>query len=133
MPPSVTSASTELRDRRRCDSGHAALFPAPQPRLQPSGEVGPPSRRAILGHSDAHGLFLRDQHGHALSARESCVQDIALQHDIVVLEHEDDHGRPLGALGGMNRHSPGMDQFVQLVEGIRHALVLKAHDQRSLG
>ena len=58
-------------------------------------EIGPALCRLVPADRDAHSLFLGDQHGETLCPRQGGIEDIPLEHDIVVGEHEHNDRRPL--------------------------------------
>src|SRR5215207_668025 len=60
-------------------------------RTQPLTEFRPPSPARNVAHRDGHGLLLPDQDDQPLPARNAGVEQVPLQHGVMLREHRDNH------------------------------------------
>jgi hypothetical protein len=90
--------------------GTAAYQPLPQ--LRPS-----PPRSASLDR-DSERLSLPDEHHQALAARHSRVNQIPLQHRVVLRRQRDDHSRVFRTLTLVDRRCVSKYQLIQLAKAV---------------
>ena len=71
---------------------------------------------------DGHrqGLFLAHQHHQLLAAGEAGVDEIALQHGVVLGEQRNHHGGIFAALAFVDRAGIGRHQVIELTPAVDH-------------
>jgi hypothetical protein len=86
------------------------------------------ARRTVLTRerSDRDGLLLANQHDQSLAAGHPGVEEIPLQHRVMLGECRDDNGGIFGALALMNRRRIGRHQRVELAESVGHGPAVEA-------
>jgi len=87
-------------------------------RLQPLSQLrpSPPSRHVLHGNGDR--LLLADQYHQPLATGNAGVQQVSLQHGVVLGQDGDDDGGVLGALALVNGRGVGGNQGVELAESV---------------
>src|SRR2546423_14077503 len=84
----------------------------PLPQLRP-----PPSRLRTLD-CDRQGLSLSNEYDETLPASYTGVQQLSLQHCVMLHHHRDNHRRVLGPLALVNSCGVGEHEFIKLAEDI---------------
>src|SRR5271157_6025429 len=104
---------TSVRDGcgGRC-TGRSA--PKPLVELRPS----PPAR--YIANGDRDGLLLADENQEPLAMRNPGVEQISLQHRVVLDENWDDYRGIFRALALMDRGGIGRNQRVEFAEAVGH-------------
>jgi hypothetical protein len=74
------------------------------------------ARGVAYGNRD--GLLLADQYHQPLAARDGGVEQVTLQHGVMLRQQRNDHRRIFRALALVDGHGVGRHQGVQLAEGV---------------
>src|SRR5437763_17171615 len=90
------------------------LLHQPLPQLPPS-----PARWGAL-YRDRQRLPLSNQHDEALAPGHTGVDQVSLQHPVVLGGDWDDHSRILGSLALVDRHGVGQHQLIEFGEPVNH-------------
>src|ERR1700758_3901145 len=85
---------------------------------QPFSELRhpPPSSRSLDGNCQC--LSLPDEHHEALATRHPRIDQISLQHRVMLRRQRDDHGGVFRALALMNCRRVGEHQLIELAKAI---------------
>jgi hypothetical protein len=82
-------------------------------RAQPFSQFRPPPPPRDIAHRDGNGLLLSNQHHEPLPSGDSGVEEIALQHSVMLGEHWDDHGGIFRPLALVNGRRIGRHQYIE--------------------
>src|ERR1700730_12948151 len=93
---------------------------------QPLTQLGPPAAPCNTTDCDSDGLALADQDHQALTPGDPGVEQITLQHGVVLGHDRDDHSRVFRALTLVYGRGVGRHQGVKLAEAIRDQAPLEA-------
>ena len=96
---------------------------------EPLPELGPPPSPGDVLHGDRHRSLLADEHHQPLAARHAGVEEVPLQHGVVLGHERDDHAWILGALALVDRRGVGGHQRVQLAEPVRDGAAVEVRQQ----
>src|SRR5205823_7414001 len=83
---------------------------------QPLPQLRPPPSGLSAFHRDRQGLSLSNQHDETLPASHAGVEQLPLQHRVMLHHYRDDHRRVLGPLTLMNRRGVGEHEFIKFTE-----------------
>jgi hypothetical protein len=78
----------------------------------------PPARN--VANCDRDGLLLADKDHQPLAAGDAGVEEVSLQHRVVLGEDRDDYSRIFGALTLVDGSGIGGNERVKLPEGVGH-------------
>src|SRR6267378_2644633 len=117
------SAAARTRSGARKARRRASL---PFRSCQPFAELRPPPPSRDAAHCDRDGFLLADQHDQLLAARDAGVEEVPLQHGVVLGHHRDDDGGVLRALAFVNRRSIGRHQRVECAKAVSNGTAVKA-------
>ena len=107
-----------LRNRRgrlligNCDLDRPADLPC-DGRTQPFAQLRPAASARDVAHRDGDGLLLPDQHNQPLAACDASVEQVSLEHRVMLSEHWDDHRWIFGALAFVNGRRVSGHQHVE--------------------
>src|SRR4030081_3035108 len=93
---------------------------------QPFAELRPPPPSRDAAHCDRDGFLLADQHDQLLAARDAGVEEVPLQHGVVLGHHRDDDGGVLRALAFVNRRSIGRHQRIEFTKAVSSGRAVNA-------
>ena len=65
------------------------------PGAEPFVQLRPPASSGYIAHRNCHGLLLAHKDDQPLAAGDASIEQVALQHGVVLRQHRDDHGRIL--------------------------------------
>src|ERR1035437_5648828 len=85
---------------------------------QPFVQLVPPAPTRHVTNGDGHRLLLADQNNQLLTACHSGVEQVPLQHGVVLRQYGDDDGGILRALAFVNCRSVSRHQRVELAEAV---------------
>src|ERR1700730_8617621 len=113
-------ASSRLR---RMGGGPRRTEPKPLVKLRPAS----PPRNVANRNRD--GFLLADEDHEPLAASDAGVEEISLQHCVVLGEDRDDHGGIFGALALVDGGGIGGNQGVKLAEAVVHRAPVEARHE----
>ena len=99
------------------------LSSKPLVKLRPA----PPAR--YVANRDGDSLLLADENHQPLATRHAGIEEISLQHCVVLGKDRDDHGGIFGALALVDGSGIGGNQRVKLAEAVRHRAPVEARHQ----
>src|SRR5208282_5412270 len=93
---------------------------------QPIIEFRPASPARNISNGDCNGLLLADENHELLATGNAGVEEIPLQHRVVLGHDRDDHGGILRALALVDGGGVGGDQRVEFAEAVGHRAPIEA-------
>src|SRR5258708_5326031 len=121
-------------DIRSCGLCHSSLVlfvvnAGGLPRCQPFVQLrpAPPARNIV--YRDSNGLFLADQDDQLLTAGDTGVEQVPLQHRIMLSHDWNYHGRVFRALALVDGRRIGRDQCVKFTESIGHGTAIETRGE----
>src|SRR5262249_38098133 len=98
-------------------------------RREPFVQLRPPAPSGGAAHGDRYRLSLSDQNDQTPAAREAGVEQVSLQHGIVLRQHRNHDRRVFRALALVDRDGVGRHQRVELTEAVAHQTAVETHYQ----
>src|ERR1700740_2523928 len=77
-------------------------------------------RSQHVTHRDSNGFLLSDQHHKPLAACDASVEQVSLQHRVMLREYRDDHGGIFRTLAFVDRRGIGRRQHVEFAKSVSH-------------
>jgi hypothetical protein len=99
-------------------SSHHALLSPCGSRLEPLAQLRPAAPPGDAAHRDGNGFLLADQNDKPLAAGNAGIQQIALQHGVVLGHDRDLDGWIFGALALMDGRGIGRHQGVEFAKAV---------------
>src|SRR5208282_1327560 len=96
---------------------------------QPIIEFRPASPARNIANGDRDGLLLADENHELLATGDASVEEIPLQHHVVLGQDGNDHGGIFGALALVDGGGIGGNQRVELAEAIGHRVSVEARHE----
>src|SRR3984885_6407273 len=87
---------------------------------KPLVKLGPASPARYVANRNCDGLLLADEDHKPLAAGDARVEEISLQHWVVLSQDRDDHGGIFGALALVDGGGIGGNQRVKFAEAVVH-------------
>jgi hypothetical protein len=94
--------------------------------MQPFAQLRPAASARDVAHRDGDGLLLPDQHNQPLAACDASVEQVSLQHRVMLSEHWDDHRWIFGALAFVNGRRVSGHQHVEFAKAVSDGSAVKA-------
>src|SRR6516162_2950959 len=100
---------------------------------EPLAQLRPPPPPRHVTHRNSDSLFLSDQYDQMLAARNAGVEEVPLQHGIVLRQDRNHHRRIFGALALMNGCRISRYQHVEFAKSIGHGPTVKGSGELARG
>src|SRR3954454_21630033 len=126
--PSLSRISILGRDTVKLPSSSKAnlSFFLPASCCQPLIQLRPASPPRDVAYGDRDGLLLADQHDQSLASRHASVEQVALQHDVVLRQHRDHDGGIFRSLALMDRRRISRHQRVEFAKPVGDRAAIEA-------
>src|SRR5438132_9726173 len=124
----------ELAEKIHCYRGstrHADLLREGRARTQPFLQLRPPPPTRDVAYRDGDRLFLTDQHDQPFAARYAGVEQVPLQHRIVLGHDRDNDGWIFGALALVDRGGISRNQHVEFTKSVGDGSAVETSDKFS--
>src|SRR5215203_1145141 len=112
---------------RVIELAHCAGAPPSGGGLQPFRQLRPASPARYVADRNGHGLLLSDQHNKLLTARNTGVEQVPLQHRVVLRHHGNDDGGVLRTLALVDARRIGRDEHVEFAKSVGHGSAVEAN------
>src|SRR5215469_17383043 len=96
-------------------------------RAQPFCQLRPPSPPRDVAHRNGNGLLLSNHHDEPLPSGDASVEEIALQHGVMLSQHWDYHGGIFRPLAFVNGRRVGRHQHIEFAESVLDGTAVEAN------
>src|SRR4051812_6366849 len=96
---------------------------------QPLIQLRPAAPPRHIAHGYRDGFLLADQHDQPLASGHAGVEQVPLQHDVVLRQYGDDHGGILRSLALVDRRRIGQHQRVEFAKPVGDRATVEAGSQ----
>src|SRR5271163_4110187 len=100
-------------------------------RYQPLTQLRPPPPPRHVTHRYSDGFLLSDQHHKPLAACDASVEQVSLQHRVMLREYRDDHGGIFRALAFVDGGRVSGHQHVELAKSVSHGPTVETRNDRA--